>query len=105
MNDRLLDDDPSSRNNIINQALPDHMLLQKGMAPFLHALVKASDFYFFLEQLVLKSGERKYLLSIKSAISQDVPTELLEWDRQRNVFTDIHPYKKILQMMNEDVTK
>lgn len=102
MNDRLLDDDPSKRNNIINQSLPDHMLMQKGMAPFLHALVKASDFYFFLEQLVLKSGERKYLLATKSAISQEIPTELLEWDRQRNVFTEIHPYKKILKMMHDD---
>jgi hypothetical protein len=102
MNDRLLDDDPNSKNKIINQALPDHMLLQKGMAPFLHALVKASDFYFFLEQLVLKSGERKYLMSIKGAIGQDVPTELLEWDRQKNVFINVHSYKEILQLMRED---
>jgi KaiC/GvpD/RAD55 family RecA-like ATPase len=102
MNDRLLDDDPNSKNKILNQALPDHMLLQKGMAPFLHALVKASDFYFFLEQLVLKSGERKYLMSIKGAIGQDVPTELLEWNRQKNVFTAIHTYKEILQMMRYD---
>jgi len=99
MNDRLLDDDPSSKNKILNQALPDHMLLQKGMAPFLHALVKASDFYFFLEQLVLKSGERKYLLSIKGAISQNVPTHLLEWDRQKNVFKNIYSYEEIVKMM------
>lgn len=93
MNDRLFDDDQNSKNKIINQAVPDHMLLQQGMAPFLHALVKASDYYFFLEQLLLKNGERKYLLAIKGAIGQNVPSELFEWDRQRNVFTSILSYK------------
>jgi len=99
MNDRLYDDDPNSKNKIINQALPDHMLLQQGMAPFLHALVKASDYYFFLEQLILKTGERKYLLSIKGAIGQNIPSELFEWDRQRNVFTNFHSYNEISNLM------
>ena len=102
MNDRLFDDDPNSKNKIINQALPDHMLMQQGMAPFLHALVKASDYYFFLEQLVLKDGERKYLLSIKGAIGQDIPSELFEWDRQRNVFTKYYSYNEIIGLLNED---
>ena len=102
MNDRLLDDDPNSKNKIINQALPDHMLLQKGMAPFLHALVKASDYYFFLEQLSFKSGERKYLLSIKGSIAQNVPSELFEWDRQRNVFTAIYSYKGIKTLLEDE---
>ncbi|MBS1597066.1 MAG: AAA family ATPase [Bacteroidetes bacterium] len=98
MNDKLLDDDPISRNDIINQGLPDHLLMQKGMAPFLHALVKAADYYFFLEQFVLKSGERKYLLSVKGAINQNVPTELLEWDKQRSVFIAKYSYEEIRQL-------
>lgn len=96
LNDRLLDDNPNEKNQIINQALPDHLLMQQGMAPFLHALVKASDFYLFLEQIVVK-GERKYILSVKGAIGQEVPTELLEWDRQKNVFRDIYPYSEVLK--------
>lgn len=102
MNDRLFDDDPNSKNKIINQALPDHMLLQQGMAPFLHALVKASDYYFFLEQLILRNGARKYLLSVKGAIGQNVPSELFEWDRQRNVFIEHHTYDTISSMMKEN---
>jgi len=98
LNDRLLDNEPQSRNQMINQS-PDHLLMQKGMAPFLHALVKASDYYFFLEQLILHSGERKYLLSIKGGIGQSVPTDLLEWDRQRNVFIKAYKYKEVLEMM------
>jgi len=99
MNDRLFDDDPNAKNKIINQALPDHMLLQQGMAPFLHALVKASDYYFFLEQLILTSGERKYLLSIKGAIGQNIPSEIFEWDRQRNVFTNRYLYNEISELL------
>jgi len=99
LNDRLLDNDPHSKNKIINQSLPDHMLMQKGMTPFLHALVKASDYYFFLEQIIVKDNERKYLLSVKGAIGQNVPTQLLEWDRQRNVFVNIYNYNQVVDMM------
>ncbi|OOQ58275.1 RAD55 family ATPase [Mucilaginibacter pedocola] len=98
LNDKLLDNEPQSRNQMVNQS-PDHLLMQKGMAPFLHALVKASDYYFFLEQMIFNDGERKYLLSIKGGIGQSVPTNLLEWDRQRSVFIKNYSYNDVIEML------
>ncbi len=87
LNDKLIEHTSFDKNQIMNQAVPDHLLLQKGMAPFLHALVKASDYYLFMEQLTSNKGSKRYLLAVKGSISH-FPEELLEWDRDRNVFKD-----------------
>ena len=86
LNDQVVDDEESKRNKMLGQLGPDYIMMQKGMTPFLHTMIKAADFYFLLEPVVFINGERKYLLSVKSAIGQDVPTEMLEWDRRQNVF-------------------
>lgn len=87
LNDKLIDIDFADKNQLVHQAVPDHLLLQKGMAPFLHALVKASDYYLFMEQLTsIADGSKRYLLAVKGAINQAVPEEFLEWDRENNVF-------------------
>jgi hypothetical protein len=49
--------------------------------------------------MILNNGERKYLLSIKGGIGQSVPTNLLEWDRQRNVFIKNYSYNEVLEML------
>lgn len=91
LNDKLFENDQSDRNKMVNQAVPDYLLLQKGMTPFLHALVQASDYYFFLEQHTSpKNGSKRYLLAVKSSISQSVPEEFLEWDRQENIFCNVY---------------
>jgi hypothetical protein len=91
LNDKLFESDQSDKNKMVNQAVPDYLLLQKGMTPFLHALVQASDYYFFLEQHTSpKNGSKRYLLAVKSSISQSVPEEFLEWDRQENIFCNVY---------------
>jgi KaiC/GvpD/RAD55 family RecA-like ATPase len=66
------------------QTPEDFMLLQQGQKPFLHGLVKAADYFFMLEEVVPKNGEREreYLVSIRSSIRQIPPNEALKWDRQ-----------------------
>jgi KaiC/GvpD/RAD55 family RecA-like ATPase len=87
LNDKLLDVDSYKTNDAGHSS--DHLLLQKGMAPFLHALVKGSDYYFFMEQYISEEdGDKKYLIAIKGAIN-NVPTHLLEWDRQNNSFKNV----------------
>lgn len=100
LNDKLIDDNSFNRNQMINQAIPDYILLQKGMAPFLHALVKASDYYFFMEQLTSNIGKKRYLLGVKGSIS-NVPDEFLEWNRDLNVFENIYTVSDIKAWLNE----
>ncbi len=57
---------------------PDEHLMQKGMTPFLHALMKASDYYLALQEL---TKEDFYPLSVRSAIGQAVPAEIALWNR------------------------
>jgi KaiC/GvpD/RAD55 family RecA-like ATPase len=95
LNDKLYNSNSSDKNQLIHQAIPDHILLQKGMAPFLHALVKASDFYFFMEEVSSIDGEKRFILAVKSAINQDIPEEFLEWDRETNQFVDVYTFPKL----------
>jgi len=81
LNDKLVDFDPSTRNLAVSQSLPDHMLMQKGQTPFLHTLVKAADYFFLLEEKIMANYDHRYFLSVKSAINQKIPTNILEWDR------------------------
>jgi hypothetical protein len=96
LNDKLFENNPSDKNDLMNQSISDHLLLQQGMAPFLHALVKASDYYLFMEQHSSKiDGKKRYLLAVKSAINQEVPEEFIEWDREKNIFKDIYTISMI----------
>ncbi|WP_158993960.1 ATPase domain-containing protein [Mucilaginibacter sp. L196] len=96
LNDKLLEID-SYKVNDANHSSSDHLLLQKGMAPFLHALVKGSDYYFFMEQHISEAdGSKRYLIAVKGAINK-VPTELLEWDRQKNTLRDVYPLSSLKQ--------
>lgn len=71
-------------NALFHQSIEDQRLMQKGQTPFLHSLVKASDFYLLLEEVIDANAnfERKYLVSVRSAIDQAIPRSFLEWDRQ-----------------------
>ncbi len=60
----------------------DQRIMLKGQAPFLHSLVKASDFYLTLDEKIDNAGNRRYIISVRSSIDQQPPSEVLEWDRQ-----------------------
>lgn len=60
----------------------DQRIMLKGQAPFLHSLVKASDFYLTLDEKIDSVGARRYIISVRSSIDQRPPSEVLEWDRQ-----------------------
>lgn len=103
LNDRLIEDDFTNKNEMVNQAVPDYLLLQQGMAPFLHALVKASDYYFFMEEHTSSvDGKKRYLLAVKSATGQPVPEEFLEWDRENNVFKKIYSLNELKQLLEKN---
>lgn len=61
----------------------DQKIMLKGQAPFLHSLVKASDFYLTLDEKHDINNASRYIISVKSSIDQKPPTEVLEWDRQK----------------------
>lgn len=90
LNDRLLagSDDAGARHPATS-SIEDQELMQKGMTPFLHALVKATDFYLYLqEEIEPESNKRMYVLSVRTAIGQEVPEDFLIWDRQALKFTE-----------------
>ena len=60
---------------------PDEHLMQKGMTPFLHALMKASDYYLVLQELTKHDNTKLYPLLVRSAIGQAVPSKVALWDR------------------------
>lgn len=100
LNDKLIAED-GDKNQLIRQSIPDHMLLQKGMSPFLHALVKATDYYFFMEELSF-NRQKRYLLGVKGSIKQNVPEEFLEWSRDLNNFTAIYTRKELMSFLQEE---
>ncbi len=57
------------------------------MTPFLHALVKSTDFYLQVQERTTASNRRLYITSVRSAISQKIPDKLLLWDRVELEFT------------------
>jgi len=86
LNGQLVDDQPGEKKSMVLAALEDQSLMKKGMIPFLHMLVKATDFYLLLEEHVHQpEGSRNYYLAVKSAQKQTLPVKLLEWDRQQLV--------------------
>lgn len=72
---------------------PDDEIMQKGKTPFLHALVKAADFYLVLQEQRTDKGAYEYPLVVRSAIGQAIPTQMALWDRQAS---RIERYKKIV---------
>jgi hypothetical protein len=70
----------SDSGNIL--AMDDQKLMQKGQAPLLHSMVKASDFYIALEETFDAVMNRIYEISIRSAIDQTPPRDCLIWERQ-----------------------
>ncbi len=72
---------------------PDDEIMQKGKTPFLHALVKAADFYLVLQELRTHKGAYEYPLVVRSAIGQAIPTQMALWDRQAS---RIERYEKIV---------
>jgi KaiC/GvpD/RAD55 family RecA-like ATPase len=100
INDKLVDDDKSIRNQVISQSLPDHLLIQKGMTPLLSMMVKATDYYIFTDQEHI-NGDIRHFLSIKGAIDQYIPTEILEWDRNKYSFINAYTQDSYQKMINE----
>lgn len=72
---------------------PDTSLMQKGQVPFLHALVKATDFYIRLEEVTplnkkTKMREKINIIYPKIAIKQDFEDFKLGWDKhKKNIFS------------------
>lgn len=64
-----------------NFDIKDQLIAQQGMTPFLHALVKAADFYLQLHEVTTFKNERLYVLAVRTAIGQKVPSEYILWDR------------------------
>ena len=64
-----------------NFGIQDQLIAQQGMTPFLHALVKAADFYLQLHEVTTFKNERLYVLAVRTAIGQKVPSEYILWDR------------------------
>ena len=68
--------------------------MQKGQAPFLHALVKATDFYIIVEEKEVEienNIEKKYLIMPKMAIKQEIPPNTyLIWDKHNAVIMDFN---------------
>lgn len=100
LNDKMIENGYNDKNQLMHQAVPDQLLLQKGMAPFLHALVKAADYYLFMEQSTSAlDGSKRYILTVKGAIGQAVPEEFLEWDRENNDFMGIHTLSELKELL------
>lgn len=63
----------------------DQSGMKERMTPLLHALVSATDFYVYLQEVKNKErDERRYLLEIQQAIGQPLPDEYLLWDREES---------------------
>lgn len=60
---------------------PDEELMQKGMAPFLHSLVKATDYYLSLQEAKSTDNVTYYPLTVRSGIGQKLPEKIAIWDR------------------------
>ncbi len=106
VSDRLIEIESVKNKGPINSTVPDYLSIQKGMSPFYHALVKASDYYFILESLTIPStGSKKYLLAVRSAINQPVPDEYLEWDRENNMFIDVLSLNKLTEFIETESDK
>ncbi len=83
MNGRLVEVGPADKNSMMHAPTEDQSLMKEGMVPFLHMLVKATDFYLLLEEHVNQDDhKRRYYIAVKSAQKQTLPERLLEWDRQ-----------------------
>ncbi len=68
------------RDSTLSREQPNNALLREQQAPFLHALVQATDFFLSITQEIVQ-GRRSYHIQVKSAIKQPVPSEVLVWDR------------------------
>ena len=64
-----------------NFGIQDQLITQQGMTPFLHALVKAADFYLQLHEVITFENKRSYVLAVRTAIGQEVPSEYILWNR------------------------
>lgn len=63
----------------------DLLLMQQGQRPFLHGLVKAADYFFLLDEESSETGDKRYMISVRSSIRQAPPTDRLRWDRSELV--------------------
>lgn len=104
LNDKLIEDDVNDRNMMVAQSIPDHILMQQGQTPFMHTLVKASDYYLVLEEKFNKSYKREYHLAVKSSIKQTPSKKVLEWNRKsaffKRVITD-DDFSKAIKPLND----
>ncbi|MDD2306072.1 MAG: ATPase domain-containing protein [Prolixibacteraceae bacterium] len=74
------------KESMIDYANPDTTLMQKGQTPFLHALVKAADFYIRVDECVFINSksdalEKHNIISAENAIKQDYENFKLGWDK------------------------
>lgn len=71
--------------------IEDQQIMQKGLTPLLHSMVKASDFYISLEETFEETAKPIYKIKIKSSVDQTPPPNILAWDRQKLSITEILP--------------
>ncbi len=65
----------------------DQKLMQKGLTPLLHSMVKACDFYISLEEKQSLDNEKYYQIAVFSSVDQIPPKGKLNWDRQSLTIT------------------
>ena len=79
---------------------PDASLMQKGQTPFLHALVKASDFYITISEELREEQEdqwiKRNIIRVRIAIRQVYENFELGWDKQRKFIYKLPKYLTIL---------
>ncbi len=87
--------DPAQTPPLAGLFDPDQQLMQKGMTPFLNALVKASDFFFSVREEFKPNNERLYVFSTKAAVGQAIPPHHLLWDRDKCHFTAVRTHRQL----------
>jgi hypothetical protein len=86
---------------------PDTSLMQKGQVPFLHALVKATDFYIRLEEMIgvhriTKIPAKLNVIYSKIAIKQDIEDFQLGWDKHKKYIFSLSEYDFDDEEFSED---
>lgn len=82
-----LSDGVTSNLSSSAQTPNDFVIFESAQKPFLHGIVKGSDYFFMLEERRIEKGKgsednREYWLSVRSSIRQTPPNSILMWNRE-----------------------
>ena len=78
-----IDEFQENQHSSLSRMPQDFLMIQEGQKPFLHGIVKASDYFFILDEVSSMDKNRKeYVLRVRSSIRQTPPSTRLFWDRE-----------------------